>query len=150
MISLRPATAEDEPFLRQLFNSTRPDLLLLPLEMAGPLIDMQYRAQRMHYEKGFPNAEEMIVVRDEAPVGRMITWDGGDDLHLVDISLLPEFRGRGIGTSLLSSLIAKGRPVTLMVRADNPAHRLYRRLGFVPTRKDELHIWMRHEEGSNQ
>ncbi len=53
------------------------------------------------------------------------------------IALLPEYRGRGIGTALLGALLRrlreKGyRQVSLSVQTDNPAVRLYRRAGFVP------------------
>jgi ribosomal protein S18 acetylase RimI-like enzyme len=50
------------------------------------------------------------------------------------IALAPEFRGRGIGTELLSRLMAEAKnryhAVSLSVSADNPALRLYRRFGF--------------------
>jgi ribosomal protein S18 acetylase RimI-like enzyme len=53
---------------------------------------------------------------------------------VVDISLLPECRGRGIGTALLEAVIAEasgaGKFVALSVEKLNPALRLYRRLGF--------------------
>lgn len=51
------------------------------------------------------------------------------------ISLLPEYRGHGIGTKLLSNLLSllyeKGFPqVSLSVQKKNPAFRLYKRAGF--------------------
>ena len=53
----------------------------------------------------------------------------------MDIALLPEYRGRGIGTALLEELLveadATGRRVTIHVERFNPARRLYERLGFV-------------------
>jgi ribosomal protein S18 acetylase RimI-like enzyme len=47
----------------------------------------------------------------------------------------PPWRGRGIGAALLGCVAAlafeRGSPVVeLTVRADNPARRLYRRIGF--------------------
>jgi ribosomal protein S18 acetylase RimI-like enzyme len=52
----------------------------------------------------------------------------------MDIALLPGLRGRGIGSSLLAELIEEsersGSSITLHVEADNPAVRLYQRLGF--------------------
>ncbi len=50
------------------------------------------------------------------------------------IAVLPEFSGQGVGTTLLWHLLTAARPhypaVALNVRADNPALRLYQRLGF--------------------
>ena len=48
-----------------------------------------------------------------------------------------EERGRGVGTRVLARLIECCRPwaigISLSVRADNPAVRLYRAMGFQPT-----------------
>jgi predicted GNAT family N-acyltransferase len=52
----------------------------------------------------------------------------------LSIGILPEFRARGIGGQLLDALLSMSRSrvcsVALSVRADNPAVRLYRRIGF--------------------
>ena len=57
-----------------------------------------------------------------------------DQIRLVDISLGPAFRGRGIGRVLMEGILAEGRStdkrVTIHVEHDNPAQRLYDRLGF--------------------
>jgi len=53
---------------------------------------------------------------------------------LIDIALLPEHRGQGVGGELMGDLLAegeeKGLPVTIHVERFNPALRLYERLGF--------------------
>jgi ribosomal protein S18 acetylase RimI-like enzyme len=50
-------------------------------------------------------------------------------------AVLPEYKGRGVGTALLRARFQTVkhlyRAVTLVVRTDNPAHRLYLRKGFV-------------------
>jgi [ribosomal protein S18]-alanine N-acetyltransferase len=59
--------------------------------------------------------------------------------ELASIAVLPEFRGRGVATSLLKAAINKVRregiaAMWLMVRSDNKtAASLYRKLGFVRT-----------------
>jgi len=142
LISLRPSTSQDEPFLRQLYESTREDLLLLPAQIRPSLVDMQFKAQAIHYANTFPNLEEQIILLDESRVGRLIT-DENEELNLVDISMLPEFRARGIGTEVITRLQALGKPITLTVRRENPARRLYARLGFVETASDQLHSYMK-------
>ncbi|MGH2397294.1 MAG: GNAT family N-acetyltransferase, partial [bacterium] len=55
-------------------------------------------------------------------------------IRLMDLALLPAYRGRGIGSSLLDALLAEGqragKPVTIHVEKLNRALRLYERLGF--------------------
>ena len=57
------------------------------------------------------------------------------DIRIVDIALVPAFRGRGIGTRLISALqdeaASAGRSVSIHVEVHNPAASLYERLGFV-------------------
>ncbi|HTD51708.1 MAG TPA: GNAT family N-acetyltransferase, partial [Thermoanaerobaculia bacterium] len=68
------------------------------------------------------------------------------EIRLVDIALLPAFRGKGVGTRLLAELIAeaKGRgvPLTIHVELFNPARRLYDRLGFTPVEEHGVHVLM--------
>ena len=68
-----------------------------------------------------------------------------DATPLLSISLLPEHRGRGIGTALMDRLLDHLRTLghrraSLSVQKANPALRLYRRAGFVGHREegDEL------------
>ncbi|MEO1148122.1 MAG: N-acetyltransferase [Cyanobacteria bacterium J06638_22] len=56
-----------------------------------------------------------------------------DETVELSIAVLPTYRGQGIGTQLLTHLLASacGRsPISLSVSADNPAMRLYERFGF--------------------
>ena len=52
----------------------------------------------------------------------------------MELTLLPDFRNRGIGTSLMNSLLAYtdglGLPASLHVEPFNPAKRMYERMGF--------------------
>lgn len=58
-----------------------------------------------------------------------------NDVPELTIAVTPDFRGRGIGTQLLQRVLEAARSrfpaVSLSVRADNPAVRLYERFGFV-------------------
>ncbi|MFK9714769.1 GNAT family N-acetyltransferase, partial [Escherichia coli] len=58
--------------------------------------------------------------------------DRAEGLHILDISLLPAWRGRGLGTRCLTALAAanEGRALSIQVEIHNPARRLYERLGF--------------------
>lgn len=100
--------------------------------------DMQFDARERHYIRAFPSAFSGVVREKGVPVGRLYV-DFADAVHLIDIALIPEIRGKGLGTQLLNWLIGFARSgdrlLTLEVAFDNPAQRLYERLGFVVTRQ---------------
>jgi GNAT superfamily N-acetyltransferase len=137
--ALRPVTDGDEPFLRRLYRSTRDDLAGIPGLEGEPfeaLVDFQFRAQRVSYSLDYPRAAHDVVLVDGQPAGRLYL-DRAPDVHrVVDISLLPEHRGHGIGSRLLVEVqddaARAGAVVRLQARAGGAAEALYRRLGFLP------------------
>lgn len=137
-IAYRPEGAADLPFVAALYASTRAeemDAAGWPAALRAAFLDQQHRAQHGHYRSVYPDAEWLIVEQAGVPVGRLYLDAGADALHLIDISLLPEQRGAGLGGALLADLIdhaeALGLPVTLQVAAVNRARHLYGRLGFL-------------------
>src|SRR5690606_16336094 len=98
-------------------------------------IAFQFEAQHRHYTTHYHDAHFLVIERDDAAVGRLYLHWRRDDLRIVDIALLPEARGVGIGGALLEALIARaaaqGKGVSIHVEQMNPAMRLYQRLGFV-------------------
>jgi ribosomal protein S18 acetylase RimI-like enzyme len=94
----------------------------------------QFEAQDTYWREQRPDAVFQVIEVDGAPAGRLYVDAGPDDVRIVDIALLPEFRGRGVGTALLEEIIeragAAGTPVTIHVEQQNPARSLYKRLGF--------------------
>lgn len=130
--------AEDEAFLRELYASTRADeLVQVPwtAEQKAQFCTMQFYAQHQHYETHSPLASRHVIERAGVGVGRLYVERTPEKIHIVDISLLPEHRGAGIGTQLLRELqqeaASAGVPLTIHVEKFNPALRLYQRLGFV-------------------
>lgn len=143
-LSLRPVLEEDLPFLRKLFESTQPDLAALESQLRESLLDMQFRSRKAQWAEQYPNAEYRIIECEGSTIG-WIAIEESEEIHLIDIALLEESRGKGFGTAALQDLIAKGKAVTLEVRIDNPAVRLYRRLGFRVVDEHGLHYKMRKE-----
>lgn len=134
--TLRPADeSRDAKFLSSLYASTRDDLKMigLPAEQFEMLVAMQHRAQDQYYRATYPEATHRIVCVGETSIGRLIVERSGSQLLLVDVALLPEFRGHGIGGAILRDLIdeavGSGRVMVLQVVKTNPAVNLYRRLG---------------------
>jgi ribosomal protein S18 acetylase RimI-like enzyme len=146
MPTLRPATPEDEPFLRALYLSTRSGELAafwaLGEAQRDALFRMQFTAQQRGYAAEYPGADHHLILRDGAPVGRLYVDRRAGEICLVDIALLPEHRGAGIGGALLRALLdeaaASGSAVCLHVLETNPALRLYERLGYTRTGGDGL------------
>lgn len=143
---LQPVTPSDREVLLELYASTRADeLALTDWSDAQRLafVEMQFDAQTQHYTRQHPRAICQLIVLDNQPnagckagcaVGRLWVDREGDCLHVLDISLLPQARGQGLGSVLLRELMAEaqqqGKPVTISVEVHNPARQLYERLGF--------------------
>lgn len=149
-LTTRPVQSADEAFLRRLYASTRDDLrLLVVLEPASvdTLIGMQAQAQAAGYRTIYPHAHYLVVERDGAPVGRLVVDEGATCTRLVDISLLPEVQGQGLGTLLLRRLQAAAAlgnvPLALSVARTNPrARQLYLACGFVVVAEDAVRTEM--------
>jgi len=80
----------------------------------------------------------IFVVRttDRPVVGFCAFWLVVDEIHINNVAVVPDLRGRGIGTALMSRVLEEARALgagraTLEVRVSNQAaRRLYARLGF--------------------
>jgi len=136
-LTLRNAAPSDRPFLLALYTSTRADefaQLGWPVEMERAFMQLQFEAQRGDYERRHPGARCRIVELLRCPVGRL--WTAGDagSVVVLDLSVIAELRGQGIGTECLRRVqrqaVADRLAVDLQVVAGNPAQRLYERLGF--------------------
>jgi ribosomal protein S18 acetylase RimI-like enzyme len=136
-IHLRPVLPEDAEFLYRVFSGTRErEMELVPWDTAQKelFLRSQCHAQRVHYEKYFPQATHDIILCGEHLAGRLYVDRTDEAIHIVDIALLSEYRGAGIGTRLLQDLLREardsGRVVRIHVEKHNPALNLYQRLGF--------------------
>jgi ribosomal protein S18 acetylase RimI-like enzyme len=136
-LTLRPATPDDEAFLCQVYASTREEELALTdwdEAQKAAFIQMQFSAQACFYHENYPGARFQIILADNEPAGRLYTQQQADEIRIMDIALLPRYRGQGLGSHLLGSIMAEaeqvGLPVRIHVEIFNPAMRLYHRLGF--------------------
>lgn len=136
-ITLRAIAPDDAEFLLAVYASTRAeemDQVPWTSEQKADFLRFQFEAQHRYYQEHFPAAAfDLIVVGDE-PVGRLYVDRREDEIRLVDIALLPERRGSGLGSQLLDQLLNEAREASKLVRIhvehNNPAMRLYLRLGF--------------------
>jgi ribosomal protein S18 acetylase RimI-like enzyme len=95
---------------------------------------MQFEAQDTTYRRNNPAGSFDVIEAGGRPAGRLIVDRRPTDIRIVDISLLPAFRGAGIGGRLLAELIAEaagsGRTLSIHVEVHNRAAELYARMGF--------------------
>jgi len=139
ILTLRPVTSADDPFLLSVYHSTRADELSQAEWQEGQeqlFVKWQFDLQRREYDARFPDAEYFVILIDDRPAGRIWIGSDAEQIRLLDIALLTEFQNRGAGTLLLRRLIDEareaGKPLRHMVFVlNNDAHRFYERLGFV-------------------
>lgn len=136
-LSLRPFADDDLPFLFTVYAAGRwAELAHVPWsdEQKLGFLSQQAAAQHAHYQATYEGAHWWVVENGAERVGRLylVRWTG--ELRVIDIALLPRFIGQGLGSALIGDLIeqaaAETRAVTLHVEKNNPAQRLYARLGF--------------------
>lgn len=97
---------------------------------------------RTFFERELAAAQARLMVamaEDDAGtrlVGYSCRWRVADEVHLLNVAVLPDRQSGGIGRLLVEAIVAEGRAtgarvVYLEVRAGNvAARRLYRQLGF--------------------
>ncbi len=137
-VHLRPATDDDREFLVDLYGSVRAEELAMVSWEEGQreaFVRMQFDAQDAEYRRINPNGTFDLIELEGRPVGRLYVDRRPAEIRIVDISLLPQARGAGIGGGLLAELMreatASGRRLTIHVEIANRAGSLYTRLGFV-------------------
>lgn len=146
---LRPVEPQDETFLFELYMSVRQEEVKSwgwTSTQIEHFLHMQWMAQQSSYKMQFPNAHRTVILYENESVGQCSVDCTSDRLHLIDISILPSFRNRGIGASLLKRLQLEATtlqvPIFLNVTLGNPAHRLYERLGFIMIGSTDMYVSM--------
>ena len=136
-ISYRPIADSDLPFLFDVYCSTRVEELEptgWTAEMKVQFLNHQFSAQHDHYQRHYPDAEWLVIVRGAESVGRLYVEEWASQIRLIDIAILPQFRRLGIGSAILSDLrdwaAERAKPLTTHVEKSNPARSLYDRMGF--------------------
>lgn len=141
MLSLRPSTALDTPFLRGLHHVAYRDVVLRQFGA------WEEEAQDFWFERSLGEADFRVIMRGSLPVGALGTKDEASRINIVELQVLPEWQNQGIGTFALGTELSRarlaGRPVELRVLKENHARRLYERHGFHVTGESETHYLMR-------
>ena len=151
-LRLRPEVDADTKFLRDLYASVRADEMApvpWPPVLKQRFLEEQFMLQRKHYREHYEAAEFLVIEQDQRRIGRVYLHSGECEVRLMEISLVAELRGHGVGGRLLRALLqecdADQLAVSLHVEPHNPARRLYERLGFVAVEHGPVYQQMRRE-----
>lgn len=149
-VALREATSADEPFLRALYRGVRaPELAQTAWgeERRRAFCDAQFDLQDQWYRSHYDGARFLVIERDGAPIGRLYLHRSAGELRVIDVALVAQARGQGLGTALVRGLQEDARraglALTLHVESFNPARALYARLGFRDDAVEGLYVRLR-------
>lgn len=138
-ISLRTAAPDDRALLRSIYGSTRTIELERTNwddEQKGAFITHQFEAQDAHYKQVYPDTDYSVIIYDAQPAGRLYVERNliPGTIRIVDITLLPDFRNKGIGRYLIQQLQDEaeqaGKTLSIHVERFNKALQLYEKIGF--------------------
>src|ERR1051325_4954539 len=142
-ITLRDVTPEDYGFLRQVYASTREqELAVVPWDnnQREAFLKFQFDAQDSYYRSKFPNASYQFILNDGERVGRLYIDRDNNEIRILDIAVLPQFRSAGIGSYLIRQIIDEavrtGQQATIWIEHFNPSQKLFRQFGFVMIQED--------------
>lgn len=146
-IGFRLIRDTDRDFLFDLYAETREwefRLTRWSPEDKRDFLERQFTLREQGYRMQFPGAVFRILQLDGEDIGRLTVDRQDDCLRIIDLTIAAPWRGRGIGTDLLRSLINEAHggkvPVRLSVERNNPAMALYTRHGFVVTGEMGTHL----------
>ncbi|MCP5108611.1 MAG: GNAT family N-acetyltransferase [bacterium] len=156
-LRFRPITDNDIGFLYNVYASTRAEEMANTgwnQQQTGEFLSMQFNLQHTQYLQNYPAASFDIMLWDGVPIGRLYVDRREKEIRILDISLLPDFRGRGIGSKIMKDLIAEANekkvPLNLHVLRNNPALTLYEKLGFKKVAENDFYFLMEIEPGNRR
>ena len=142
---LTPAGEGDEAFLYDVFCTTWEDeVAALPNpKLANHVLRIQHTAQERRFQARYPGHERFVITHEGERAGRLYLHRTPTMVHAIDMTLLPPYRSRGIGSRVVGDLFdvaaAAGLSVTLRVpRRNSRATALYTGLGFSLVTMDDL------------
>lgn len=136
-VTFRPMEEKDLPLSFEIYASTRREEMSItgwPTKQIEEFLLSQAAAQNKHYKENYDRAVYEIIQLDGKDIGRLYVDEGRKELRIMELALLPEYRGQGIGRKIMEDLISKseekGLYSTLHVEENNPARQLFQRMGF--------------------
>ncbi|QLE87647.1 GNAT family N-acetyltransferase [Shewanella sp. Scap07] len=149
-LKLKQYSDADLSFLTRLYITVRRDEFQAanwPETQLTQFLTQQFSAQYDYYCQHYCADSFNIIFYQSQPIGRLFVEYRHDDIRVVDISLLPEYRNKGIASYYFQQLFDQAkssqRCVTIHVERNNPARHLYERLGFkFKSQTDDVYLLM--------
>lgn len=133
-LSFPSITRSDEPFLLALYSTTRAEELALVQwngEQKSAFLQSQFHSQHQHYQAKYPQALFQTIVFENEKIGRLYVGELDDEIRIIDITILPEHRGKGFGTEIISDILQKAqKPVRIYLESFNQSISLFKRFHF--------------------
>ena len=138
-VTTRPGTKGDLDFARNAHHSAYRDVVVRQWGRWDE--DLQDR----FFDRDWGDARFDVILVGETVCGYTSIEDRADAVHVRELVLLPEYQGRGIGSALLRSVIARAKTERKLVRQrscieNHRARSLYERHGFREIDREETHI----------
>jgi GNAT superfamily N-acetyltransferase len=151
-LTIRKLTLDDRPFLWEMLYQA----LYVPIGEPPLSRDIIHHPDIACYVEGWGRSGDFgfLAMMNDQPIGAvwlrlMMTAGYGytdDETPELAIAILPDFRGQGVGTALLKTLVTDDRSpasISLSVAEVNPAVRLYERFGFAIVARKTGSVTMR-------
>lgn len=133
------ATDKDFDFLFNLRLKT----MVSHLEKAGLYLTREQQYERVTYEY---KCSHLIRVCGSL-IGLLKFKENEKTIEIMQLQILPEFQGKGYGKSVIKHVIAiaGSKDISLTVLKNNPAYRLYTRLGFATVDEDKYEYHLQYK-----
>ncbi len=149
-LSFRPVDIQNDlSFLASVYASTRLhefESIDWGGKRVNDFLNMQFNIQHTYYRQTWPDAKYLIILHDGKKIGRLYKDYREDEIRIIDIALLNQYRRKGYGQIVMQGIIAEaaqsGRCVRIHVDKQSPAKRLYDRLGFARIGGTEIYDLM--------
>ncbi len=148
-ILLKKRTENDSEFFMRLFAEIKSSELRLdtwPEPIRTQMIRMQFNAYERCMNTEFPNNIDYLILYQSEKAGRLQLNNDEMGIRIINISLVPAYRNKGIGAKIISDLMLeanqKNKQVLLDVDKINRALNLYSRLGFKIVQENEIRYSM--------
>ncbi len=136
-VTFEAISKRDMAFLNELYRSTRwQEVMHAPWDDQQRIdfLNQQFEAQHTHYSSHYPNADKLKIKQDGHDIGRIYIDRDEVSICLIDVAILPDQRGNGLGTKLLKELLIEAqntaKKVVIHVENFNPAYKWYLKHGF--------------------
>ena len=136
-VTTRPMTDDDSMLLFELYASSRADELsrsgwATPQQRS--FFRMQAQNQERYFLRHHDHLDRRTICINGFSAGRLLVDRPDHAVTIVDLALLPAFRGRGVGSLLIRCLLEEAAeadlPVHVEMPKDSPSVATFMRLGF--------------------